>query len=391
MYTPAVKRRIRLTLGGLLYTGVTIIIGMAAMNSRVNLFYLVFGISAGGLVLSLLLSRACVFDITVDRVMPAESICHRPFPVTYTVRNRRWWTGVASLLIDTVSSDGGEPRISDLYLPFVRSGANLTVRTQGLCVRRGRYRCGPIRLTTRFPFGLISRTVEFGVDREITVLPPLGRIRRDPWANPQEAGRGYSGQPGNRRGVSDEFYALREYRPGDNLRWVHWRRSARTGQLLVREMSQMRAARLIVILDVPRESATSSVTNRENVISFAATLISDALERGYQVGLVANSETPVVIPPGAGRGHLYRVMTELAMLKPHAGRSLQDIVGRIPWSGNWQGRCVVLGPVKDSAHETVGDRLLRHCDSVTVLHADSAAFQEIFDYEVRRPPAVQMA
>jgi len=51
------------------------------------------------------------------------------------------------------------------------------------------------------------------------------------------------------QGTSDEFYALREYHPGDNPRYIHWKRSARMGRLVVREMSQYSPNRLTVILD----------------------------------------------------------------------------------------------------------------------------------------------
>lgn len=385
------KRSLRLTVGGGLFVGVTVILALAAMSSQVNLLFLLFGVCVGAMLLSAAFSRAAVREIDVTRTVPEEAVRGRSFAVTYTIRNRRWWSRVASVRIESGDS-AGVFQAGDVYLPTIAAGQTLTVRTRGICMRRGRHACGPIRLSTRYPFGLLTRTAWIAADQHITVFPAIGRIRHDPWSRQDQVGQGYSVHTGGRHGASNEFYGIREYRHGDNLRWIHWRRSARTGQLLVREMAQFRAARVIVLLDAAGdERSPLDRAACEEAVAFTATFVSDAVERGYQVGLLINAASPVVVPPGQGRPHHRRMMSELAVLRPHVGRPLTDLVARVPWTSAWQARCLVVGTAESDAYERAARLLLRRSNAVAILHAGSEAFRGVFEPPPGTPVGAQAA
>src|SRR5262249_56793295 len=104
--------------------------------------------------------------------------------------------------------------------------------------RRGRIDFNRIVLATRFPFGLITKFASVFIPQATIVYPALGTVRERRWRVRHWTEAALDGRPMSHRG-EDEFYGLREYRPGDNPRRIHWRRSARHGTLLVRETAPL--------------------------------------------------------------------------------------------------------------------------------------------------------
>jgi uncharacterized protein (DUF58 family) len=201
-----------------------------------------------------------------------------------------------------------------------------------------------MRLATRVPFGLFERRMTVAAPHETVVYPPLLPLRR------RFEGRSMMAAAAQARGAraekhgSDEFYGLREYRHGDNLKHIHWRRSARTRQLVVREMVDLKPQSVIIVLDTHTPPGTAE-THREAAISAAGTLLCHALERGYRVALIVLSANPVVIPPTSGRGLRARLMNHLADIEGPSPQPAPQFLDALRWRGNWRGRCLLVGPV----------------------------------------------
>ncbi len=112
----------------------------------------------------------------------------------------------------------------------------------------------------------------------------------------------------------DEFFGLREYIPGDEVRHIVWRVSARLGKWMVREMSQDAGRFVVVALDTRFPvSAEDPGDQFENAVELAASLAVTLLARQYNVGLV----TPAVqVEGGEGSGQQRRVLETLARVEP---------------------------------------------------------------------------
>ncbi|RFU22582.1 DUF58 domain-containing protein [Geodermatophilus marinus] len=149
------------------------------------------------------------------------------------------------LLAETVPADlGPSPQFTVEGLPGGGS-AVLHYRVHG--GRRGRYRLGPLRLRLVDPFGLVLRTVSGADTAPLTVVPrvlPLG-----PGGPAGSSGRGGEG---TRRAIAvhgEDDVSTRAYRQGDDLRKVHWRATARTGELMVRLEERPWRAQATLLLD----------------------------------------------------------------------------------------------------------------------------------------------
>ena len=103
--------------------------------------------------------------------------------------------------------------------------------------------------------------------------------------------RDLEGVPSDQISMSDlAFHALREYVPGDDLRHVHWRSSARAGQLLVRQYHDSRRTTACVLVDTRRD-AYADPDDFELALSIAASVTTRAAHDGYDLTLLCGDLT----------------------------------------------------------------------------------------------------
>ena len=142
-----------------------------------------------------------------------------------------------------------KPIATGVLFPYIPPGEERTGTYRGRLVERGRYRLGPIKISTRFPFGLFSRTLTLPQSETIYVYPPLGRLTRH-WLGRHRRALAGADRRQRRPGPEGDFYGVREWQSGDSLRLMHWRSSARTGKLVVRQFEQPHNRDAAVLLDL---------------------------------------------------------------------------------------------------------------------------------------------
>jgi uncharacterized protein (DUF58 family) len=177
--------------------------------------------------------------------------------------------------------------------------------------RRGRFDIGPLRATVSDAFGLVSSSHRVLGTEQVIVYPQVHDIRVPPDVGGLDLDRDH---PAVRPRVesSGDFMTLRDYAPGDDLRLVHWRSTARRGHLMMRQNETRRRAPVLVMLDV--RPATHDRDSFERAVEAVAS-IATALDRAGRPFEVAWSTGPTIGAPG--RRHLAHIMDELAMVEPH--------------------------------------------------------------------------
>ncbi|MER8104377.1 DUF58 domain-containing protein [Kitasatospora sp. NPDC094016] len=167
---------------------------------------------------------------------------------------------------------------------------------------RGRYPLGPLQLRLSDPFGMCEVNRSFSASDVLTVVPQVQAL-------PHVRLSGEWGGQGESRArtlalAGDDDVILREYRPGDDLRRVHWKSTARYGELMVRREEQPQRARATVLLDTREigHRGSGPASSFEWAVSCAASVAVHLLERGYQTQLL--TDTGQWVPgPGAGGGN----------------------------------------------------------------------------------------
>jgi len=311
-------RRLSFTREGRLVVLVSIGVGFAAINTGNNLLYLLLGWLLSFIIASGALSEATMRGLRVRRRPPPRVFAGQPFLMEIAVENEK--DALASFSIEIEDLVGGRPLDKKCYFLKVPPGKTQRTSYRHTFSRRGLYRFDGFRIATKFPFGLFRKSRDADEPGEVLVYPPLVPVLRPP---PRAEQRGE--EAAARLGRRGEFWGLREWRDGDDRRDIHWRSSARTGRLMVREYEDEMTRRVIVVLDnalpadvrqalasgEPDAAAQAADDALERAVSLAASLASVYLEVGWSVELVARG---VHVPSSAGRQHQARILRELALV-----------------------------------------------------------------------------
>jgi uncharacterized protein (DUF58 family) len=281
----------------------------------------------------------------VRRAEPARVQAGQPAALTLRLSNAtRLRTGLL-LAEDTLPHQLGSP--PRFVLDALRGGGNRTLRYQLRTHDRGKYTIGPLQVRVADSFGLVSITRSFTSVSSLTVTPRIIPLPRPPlggsWLGDSEQGRRSIASGG------EDDVAPRQYQVGDGLRRVHWRSTARYGELMVRREEQHWRNTATLFLDT-RRSAFGSGSMFELAVVAAASVGVDLAGQGVDARLVTDSgEVP--------RQTSFRdtLLDTLAVIRPSRSAGLGIAVESL--SASWGQIIAVLGGLTDAeARQIAGSR-----------------------------------
>jgi uncharacterized protein (DUF58 family) len=296
-------------------------VGFAAINTGNNLLYLLLGWLLSFIIASGVLSESTLRGLVVTRRLPPRIYAGEPFLMEVMIENKK--PTRASYSIEVEDLLGRNPIDKRCYFLKIPEGKSQRTSYRHTFVRRGAYTLTGYRLATKFPFALFRKSRDVDAPVDILVYPARVPVPKPP---PRAASHGDA--IANRLGRRGEFFGLRDRRAGDDRRDVHWKSSARSGRLMVREYEDELARHVAIAVDnaLPiaiREALTDGVlvpaheavvAAVERAIATAASLAAAYLEAGWTVELVARG---MHIHAATGRMHEARIARELALL-PYA-------------------------------------------------------------------------
>jgi uncharacterized protein (DUF58 family) len=304
-------RVIRPTREGTWFVLTALGLGIAAMNTGNNLLYLVLAMMLSVIVISGLLSEQSLKRVRVRVEPPAQCAAGEPAPVVVRVANGRRRTPALSVCVRRGGTRG--PIVG--YCPKLGPGEEARLTTTATFPRRGWQTLEPLRLTTRFPFGLFEKATRPLPGPRVLVTPAIRPVPASALAGVGE------GAAAPRRGLGPGLLDLRAFRPGDDLRLVHWRSSARTGALMVRELEDEAGRRIRLEVEPARGGpGTAAEAVVEDDLSWVASLAVAWVRRGAAVGLAAPG---VRLPVRAGQAHLRAILRALALYDPAGPRAAE--------------------------------------------------------------------
>jgi uncharacterized protein (DUF58 family) len=326
---------------GWCYFGVMLVLLFAGLWQQVNLILLVSTLAAGPLLTSYLGSRGFLRRLTVLRRVPPYVFSGDPLVLDYTLENGRRWTAALALFMEdllvpvdrTASGAAVSPRV---FFPRVPARDRVRMRWQSPSPRRGKYRFRDLDLGTRAPFGLVEQRVTIPLADDILVYPRIGELGRRWFQLQRQASENRRGKRHDRSSQQEEYHGLRDYRSGDSPRWIHWRTSARRGELMVKEFEQENEQELAILLDpwLPRSKVPSELREAmELAISFAATVFLESSRRqGRRLVLGWTGATPGVCQGQASVKLLHELLAMLAVMRPASEGSLAELIDAVPAS-----------------------------------------------------------
>jgi uncharacterized protein (DUF58 family) len=248
-----------------------------------------------------------------------------PLEITLQVRHTGWRPLL--LVSGTESCPCAPPaeQSQSLFISSLFKNQPLNLSYQTVCDRRGLYRFPPLALASSGPFGFFHAQRRLAVPGEILIYPyyvPLKRLRL-------LERRGYAQSHRLRVGAGDDLLGVRDYRPGDSLRHVHWRSTARRGKLVVKEFADEEELSLTVVLDL---SAGGSVgqgkyATFETAVRLAATFGYYAAHKKIPFYLVGENQQQTVLKMPLS---WWAVLNYLAKVQNNGVKPLSQLLDGLP-------------------------------------------------------------
>lgn len=375
-----VRRRAWLTREGWYYVALlAFIIGGAVLRS-VNLLVVLAGTLIAPPLFNWRLVMASLMELRVRRQLPGQAVAGEPLTVEFQVHNsRRWLSSWLVTVEDWITREGEtKPRRAQpnswtgwgfvrKHLQKRRSHARALIvhvpagGTGGgnyriTLFRRGRYRLGPLRVSTRFPLGLVRGQMTIPAPDTLVVAPRLGRMLPD-WTQLLEAELVGDERRHPHRGLSEgDYYGLRPWQRGDSLRWVHWRTTAKLARPMVRQFERRRSRDVVLVLD-PWLAEGGDEHLLELAISVTATALHDIAARGHaRLALVVGGAKPRVFCGPSSGLFCEELFAHLAVVQGTESQSMAEALALAAEQAPAGCRIVVISPRRASDKTLMEDQ-----------------------------------
>lgn len=281
---------------------------LGAVVRNVNLLVILAGTMLAFLLIQWRVSARSIYGVTTRRKLPRHMQARKPFEIEVVVINPKrflgaWWVIVEERITPTthLSLVSGSAQTIGLLFPSLPPQSMRVQRYQCRAPKRGEYQFFGMEVTTRFPLGLMKGILPPTGADSIIIQPALGKLLPG-WTDLFETKRS-GARHRQAKSVSDEgeFFGLRSYRPGDSPRLIHWRSSARLGELMVKQFQRTETREYVIVLDLPprarkplsngeknAQAADSSESHDEDLaVEFVATIAQHVCSSNHAVLSVA--------------------------------------------------------------------------------------------------------
>lgn len=306
---PRLRRRAAGLVGGAL------VLFFLGTNVQAGWLYVLAAFLLGTLVAGCVLPVLMVRRVEVTRSAPAEVFQGEPAVVDLVVRDASSGVRLGVVVEDTHLA----PTLS--YIPAMRPGDRLELRAERTPARRGPQGPTKVVVSSCGPFGVALARRHVQVEGETVVFPKVTPLGYLPFADAADTHE-RSIHPYWRMGQGPEFMGVREYRPGDGMRHVHWPSTARHGSLVVREFEEETTRRLALVVDTCNDLGTEW-TPLDRCCSAAASIALAALSRGQGARLIAARQG---VRDVLARAEEHELLDWLARLRPGGGLRLPEVL-----------------------------------------------------------------
>ncbi len=347
------RRTIAICQEGYYYLFVLSFIIGGALLRQVNLLIILAGIMIGLLVFNWRFVTTSLTQLRVRRKLPPYICAGDPFQIGLVVDNDRRWLDSWALVLDDVVREqspdktGGDSQVSrpKVMIPHVATQNESWGDYRCVFHRRGRYQFGPITVSTRFPLGLVVGARRYEISDGLIVYPKLGHLTPS-WRHAIESMASGDQRAQARRGVVEgDHYGLRDWRAGDNRRWIHWRASAKLNELKVREFESHHNHELALMLDLwtPPSEVDRTTDLVEFAVEFAATVVVDSCHRGARrMTFAATGSQDCYLAGPASIESMHEALEHLATIEANVANQMPAMLSQLAKETSGGTRIVVI-------------------------------------------------
>jgi uncharacterized protein (DUF58 family) len=315
------RMEFRITFEGWVYLLAIVLVALTALNTGNNLLFLILASLIAIVLMSGILSSIALSGVSMRLELPEHIFAGQHLRAMVELHNEKLSLPSFSLRVEAATVKGAPPAAmlaTPVYFPYLPKQDRVQQIVPMMFPRRGVYRQEAFRITTRFPFGFLQKSRRLDLGTEALVYPSV-----EPSPAYMEILPGIEGALESlSKGHGQDLYALREYVPTDSARHVHWKASARSGSLMVREFAHEEDFRVLLVLDphLPLDSGSggnsqdSETAERfDRAVTICASLAWHFYERNSFVQFrSAGIETPLA----ATEDIIFDILRHLALVQP---------------------------------------------------------------------------
>jgi uncharacterized protein (DUF58 family) len=315
------KMEYKITREGWIYIGGIIIVALAALNTGNNLLFLILASLIAIILMSGILSSITLTGIEMRLELPEHIFAGQTVRAQVALENEKLTLPSFSLRVEaatTKTSPASALFETPVYFPYVPKREHVRQSVPLTFVQRGAYRQDMFRIVTRFPFGFLQKARRIELRTEALVYPSVEPSRDFLEILPALQGALESLS----KGRGQDLYALRGYVPTDSARHVHWKASARSGSLMVREFTREDDCCVLLVLDPhvsdpiggPRASRSANASERfERAVTLCASIAWHFFERNAQLQFRSAGLETALAP---AEKNIFAILRHLALAQP---------------------------------------------------------------------------
>jgi len=318
--------RLKFTTLGKYFALLSFFVGAAAVNAGINLLFVIFAMMLSSLLVSGYLLESTTKKIGIERKIPKKIHAGVEFGARLTITNHKKRMPSFSLIFQDVLEGFTEFPYS--YALKISPKETIELKYKYTFEKRGLYKFPYTLIISRFPFGFFVKYTEYPLKSEVIVYPELKKINhRDSLLSEYSLSR--SKREIKKEG-SDIFHGIRDFRDGDNPKWIHWRSSAKLQNIMVKEYEIEDLKRVLIILDTFIPNHDEKLTGYlEEGIVLTASLANYFKELGCDVSFAAYTPHLTVLDSGKGERNLEKIFYSLALLQPSRKNNMESIFKKI--------------------------------------------------------------
>jgi uncharacterized protein (DUF58 family) len=309
----------RVTRQGWIYVIGIILVALAALNTGNNLLFLILASLIASILMSGILSSVTLAGVELRLQLPEHIFAGQSVRGTVELKNDKLTLPSFSLRVEGAKQkkDATVALLeTPVYFPYLPRQEAVKQWVPLLFPKRGVYRQEAFRIVTRFPFGFLQKARRLDLPTEALVYPSVEATEEFLEVRPGIQGAMESLS----KGRGQDLYALRGYLPNDSARLVHWKASARSGSLMVREFAREDDCNVLLVFDpysvAALPSASAAQKERfERAVTLCAAIAWNFHERNALLEFRSvNAETPLA--PASET--IFSVLRHLALVQPVA-------------------------------------------------------------------------
>ena len=317
----------KISRAGWLYIAATLLVALAALNTGNNLLFLILACLISVILMSGILSSISLAGVELRIELPEHIFAGQTVRATVELENGKLTLPSFGLRVEPVTAAGTPAAVLEkpVYFPYLPRQERVKQSVPVTFLRRGLHVQDSFRIVTRFPFGFLEKTRRVAVKSEALVYPSVEMDSE--WAEMFPAIEGSIESFSKGRG--QDLHALREYLPTDSVRHVHWKASARTGLLMVREFAREDDCRVLLVLDPygggPERPHGAAVEERfERAVSLCAGIAWRFYERNAQLEFRGAGIETALAPAEA---NIFAILRYLAVARSEAPEVESALLG----------------------------------------------------------------